>query len=343
VKTEKARDPAKARRSPSTHVRAPSRQPILVTGMHRAGTSWVGHMLCAGRDFIHLPEPLNVLNRQTIFPERVKQWYTYINEENEHLFLPYFQDAQAFRLRPIKYVRNARLGSPRDPVRIPKRWASFVLGRVQRRSLLIRDPFAVFSVAWFVERLQCRAVVVVVRHPLAVVGSLKRLGFSFDFNDLLVQPSLMRELEDFRPEIEVAANEPPDIVDQGSLLWRVIYHRIATNHETDGAVRVVRHEDLSVDPVQEFGRLYELLGLGFGEAARRTIEEHTGIRNPREGSIRTPFRVRLDSRANLANWKHRLSSDEIERILAATRPVADRFYAPDEQPLSERHQAPDGN
>jgi hypothetical protein len=92
--------------------------------------------------------------------------------------------------------------SPRDPVRIPKRWASFALGRLGRRRLLIRDPFDVFSLDWFVRRLNC-SVVVVVRHPAAVVSSLKRLGYIFDFRNLLQQPLLMADrLERFRPQMK---------------------------------------------------------------------------------------------------------------------------------------------
>ena len=51
------------------------KSPVLVTGMHRSGTSWLGSMLCAGGDLINIGEPLNVLNRQTIFPKRVELWY----------------------------------------------------------------------------------------------------------------------------------------------------------------------------------------------------------------------------------------------------------------------------
>src|SRR5439155_11436559 len=143
----------------------------------------------------------SVLNRQTILRSRVERWFTYINEQNEGHYLPFYRDALAFRTHPILDIKRARLGSPRDPYKISKRWASFLLGRVQRRGLLIRDPFAVFSINWFARRLGCR-VVVIVRHPLAVVASVKRLGLTFDFRNLLDQPSQMHErLEHFRPDI----------------------------------------------------------------------------------------------------------------------------------------------
>jgi hypothetical protein len=311
------------------------RQPILITGMHRSGTSWVGGMICASGDFIHVPEPLSVLNRQTILPSRVERWYTYICQQNEDLYLPHYKDALAFRLHPFQDVRKARLGSPRDPVRIPKRWASFLLGRIQGRALLIRDPFAVFSMNWFARRLGLRAVVVV-RHPLAVIGSLKRLDFTFDFNNLLEQPLLMNErLSHFRREMEAAANVAGDVIDHGCLLWRIIYDGVATDQADDPSVCVVRHEDLSMSPMRQYARLYELLGLHFSKKARQMIDKHSRDRNPKEGSLRNPFKVSLDSRANLSNWRHRLDDREIDHILRNTRSVAERFYPNEREQLSE--------
>jgi len=276
---------------------------------------------------IHVGEPLSVLNRQTILRSKVDRWYTYIGEDNEDLYLRNYQDAVAFRPHPIQDIRRARLGSPRDPIRIPKRWASFVLGRVQGRSLLVRDPFSVFSIQWFAHTLGFQ-IVVVVRHPLAVVASLKRLGYTFDFRNLLEQSSLMNErLERFRSDME-NATASTDVVEQGSLLWRIVYECVAEDL-LELPVCFVRHEDLSRHPIQEYTQLYERLNLPFNDRARRIIEQHTNDQNRKEVSVKNPFEIRLDSRANLDNWRRRLDGEEIGRILSATRPLVDRFY-PDE-------------
>lgn len=303
-----------------------SRTPVLVTGMHRSGTSWLGAMLCAGRDFINIGEPLNVLNRQTIFPERVELWYTHITEANEAEFIPYYKDAIHFRVHPLEDIRRMRFGSPRDPIRVPKRWASFLLGRLQDRRLLIKDPFAVFSIDWFVRRLGCQ-VPVIVRHPLAVVSSLKRLNFRFDFENLLRQPSLIGgRLERFRSEIDAARRAPDDLIRHGSLLWKIIYDNVELADDVMPHVRVVRHEDLSVDPLRQCAALYDFVGLTFTAEARKAIEESASETNPTELSTRDPYNVRLASRANLTNWERRLDHSEVKRILEFTEPVVSRYY-----------------
>jgi hypothetical protein len=295
--------------------------------MHRSGTSWLGAMLAAGDDFINIGEPLNASNRQTILPRRVSSWYLHITAGNEADFLPYYKDAVAFRAHPIHDVKRMRLGSPRDPIRMARRWGSFALGRLQRRRLLIKDPFAVLSIDWFIRRLGCQ-VVVTVRHPVAVVSSLKRLRFSFDFDNLLRQPSLMNgKLRHFRSAIEASLRSPDDIIGQGSLLWRIIYESLAElDPETSPAMKVVRHEDLSLNPLPHCEALYNWLGLDLSAKARGAIEASTSETNPREVSARKPFKVRLASQANLGNWQRRLDEAEIERILEITEPVVARYY-----------------
>jgi hypothetical protein len=299
----------------------PAKPPVLVTGMHRSGTSWLGSMLCAGGELINIGEPLNVLNRQTIFPKRVELWYAHITDENEGDFLPHYRDALAFKVHPLADLARMRVGSPRDPSRIARRWGDFLLGRIQDRRLLIKDPFAVFSIDWFVRRLGCQ-VVVIVRHPVAVVSSLKRLRFTFDFGNLLRQPSLMDErLRRFRPAIEASLESPDDVIGQGSLLWRIIYDSLEPAN-----VRIVRHEDLSLEPVANSAKLYTELGLGFTQEARAAIEASTSETNPAEVPVRDPFKVRLASRTNLSNWERRLDQAEVERILEITDPVVARYY-----------------
>jgi LPS sulfotransferase NodH len=49
--------------------------PILVTGTHRSGTTWVGKMLAADSSTAYISEPLNVLHRPGVYRAKVKHWY----------------------------------------------------------------------------------------------------------------------------------------------------------------------------------------------------------------------------------------------------------------------------
>ena len=177
---------------------------------------------------------------------------------------------------------------------------------------LLKDPFAVFSLAWFVHRLHCQ-VVVTVRHPAAFVGSLKRLNWSFDFQDLLQQPLLMRDhLEPYRVAMKSQAAD--DVVGQASLLWAMIYHCLHVMRARLPSVLLVRHEDLSLHPTEGFENLYKALGLDFSPRAQRLVIQSSSSANPDQLSVGRVHSVQLDSRANLGNWKRRLDAEEISRI-----------------------------
>jgi hypothetical protein len=202
----------------------------------------------------------------------------------------------------------------------------FLRGWLLRQRPLLKDPFAVFSAPWFADRLGCR-VVITVRHPAAFASSLKRLDWPFDFTHLLSQPLLMQaELESFRTVLEQFVQSPPDVVEQASLLWRLVYQAVAGYCEQYPHFQIVRHEDLSLEPVAGFERLYASLGLEFTPRVRQAILNASSAENPQELSGRSVHSVRLDSRANLHNWKRRLTRDEIARVRQLTEETAARFY-----------------
>jgi hypothetical protein len=182
------------------------RSPILVTGVHRSGTNWMASSLRARGEVIYISEPLDILQSPSFFEFPLENWNTYINEANEGLFLESYRSAFRFHLETGREIRKLR--SVEASVRLGKRSLKYLVGRLQSRRPLVRDAFAVFSGPWFARRLGCR-VVVIVRHPAALVSSLKRLGWTFDFRHLLRQPALMDDrLAEFRGEREAALRAP---------------------------------------------------------------------------------------------------------------------------------------
>lgn len=313
-------------------------QPILVTGAHRSGTTWVGKMLAANGQSAYISEPLNVLHRPGVMITPIQHWYTYISPENEAQFLPGLRQTLAYHYHLFAELQSLR--STKDFLRMMRDATTFYKGRLLQQRPLLKDPFAVFSAPWFANRLNCK-VVVVVRHPAAFASSLKRLNWSFDFSDLLSQPLLMKDwLEPFREELKSAINS--DIIQQSSLLWNIIY-RVVRHYQSaqeslpsgnKADIHIIRHEDLSLNPIDQFSRLYQDLGLKFNQKAEKTILQASSSANPgersqKQASLSAPiYDVRLDSQANLSNWKRRLSAVEIAQIRELTAELAS-FYYPD--------------
>lgn len=306
-----------------------NRTPVLVTGAHRTGTTWVGKMLAANPQTAYISEPLNILHRPGVLGAPVQHWYTYICMQNEAQYLPAFEQTLRFRYHLLAEISSLR--SFKDAGRMGRDASIFLRGWLRRQRPVLKDPFAVFSAPWFASRLGCR-VVVTVRHPAAFASSLKRLDWPFDFSHLLAQPLLMRDwLEPYREEMLRLSRpqRPPiegQIIEQAGLLWRLVYQAVAQYNQQSPSFQVVRHEDLSLDPVAGFQKLYASLGLEFTHQVQETILASSSSDNPQELSRRSVHAVRLDSRASLHNWKRRLTGEEIARVRRLTEETAARFY-----------------
>jgi hypothetical protein len=206
-------------------------------------------------------------------------------------------------------------------------WGTFSKGRLLSQIPLIKDPFAIFSAVWFADRLDCR-VVIVVRHPAAVASSLMRLGWNFDFRDLLGQPKLMRDwLEPFREAMESLLNKPADVIAQSCLLWNMVYQVVDTLRERIQDFIIVRHEDVSIDPLGNYELLYQALDLDFSQQVRDSVLQSSSSSNPKSVSSDAVHSFHVDSRANLENWKRRLSEADIQRIRRLTSGVAPQYYS----------------
>lgn len=297
--------------------------PILVTGTHRSGTTWVGKMLAADSSTAYISEPLNVLHRPGVLRAKVNHWYQYVCEDNQGDYLPAFKELLDFDYHLWDEIRSIK--SRRDFLRMGRDFAIFYNGLMRGQRVLLKDPFAVFSTEWFAKCLNCK-VVIAVRHPAAFVSSLKRLNWPFDFQDLLDQPLLMRDLlEPYRERMEAAKSG--DIIEQAALLWRVIYDSVHASLQRNPDFFAVRHEDLALNPVDGFRTLYNSLGLDFTRRVEKTILTSSSSENPVEPSSKNIYSVKLDSRTNIQNWKKRLSEDEIKRIRTMTEGVSSLYYS----------------
>ena len=272
-------------------------QPILVTGAHRSGTTWVGRILATSPRVAYLHEPFHIRHDPSLCAARFEYWFTYVCRDNEALYL-----------EPITTMLQAARRGVADGTR----------GTAHRRPL-IKDPIAVFSAAWLAARFGTRNVVMI-RHPAAFAGSLKERGWTHPFTHFLLQPLLMKDhLGPFAEDILSFAREERDIVDQAALLWNLIHSTILRYRQHHPEWIYVRHEDLSREPMEGFRVIFETLGLERTAETERAIVTHS--------FATTPSGLQRDSRANVDTWKTRLTGREIERVRAAVAGISGHFYS----------------
>ncbi|MGC5016648.1 sulfotransferase [Streptosporangium sp. DT93] len=293
--------------------------PVLVTGLPRSGTSWTGRMLAAGGELVYVNEPLNPQHPPGHCPgvldAVVGHRFQYICPDDERDWLPAFTRTVALRYGFLAELRRNR--SPYDLARMVRYGAAFTLGRLAGRRALLDDPFALFSAGWFADRLGCR-VIILLRDPVAFVGSWQRLGWTVHLDELFDQPLLMRDhphLEELR-----ALTGTRDRIATTTALWRaaaISATRLADRHPR---ITLVRYEDLALDPLTGFRGLYEQTGLTWSARARERVRRACTAA-PRAGTggfswhglSRTAYRP-TDSRRALAEAGARLSPQEAHRV-----------------------------
>jgi hypothetical protein len=274
-----------------------------------------------------LTEPFNPdLSRR---PARVcnhhfREWYTYITDETAPDFETPIRRMLELKHDTFSLLPESR--SARDVIDVTSRGARFWLSRFTTTTSIIKDPIALLSSEWLARRFGAR-VVILIRHPAAVVSSFKRLDLRVDTGSLLRQPLLLRDLLGpmERELCEFVATEH-DIVDHAAMQWKALYFAVMRFQERHPDWLFLRHEDLSQDALGGFERICNHVGLEFTPRVRRAVIESNDASLPPELNAELAFMTRRNAVKNLENWKTRLTGEEIARIRRRVEEVSRHFY-----------------
>ena len=305
---------------------------ILVTGSHRSGTTWVGRTICASPEYAYIHEPFNVDYAPVLQAIRLDKAFTYVCEENEGRHIDWMRRRLRFEVG-ARAALGAVVERPRSAAFVAAEMIRQMVWRLRRRAPLMKDPLAFFSAQWLAERFDLKPVVMI-RNPVAFVGSIKAANWYHSFDDFLSQPLLMRDhLGPFEAEMRDQRSRGGDIVDNAILLWNIIYHVARRYREVQSQWLFVTHEELSRQPLKGFGVIFEYAGVPYTEKLRSAVLSTTDSSN--HASRYGLHEIRRDSRSNLDTWRTRLTPDEVATVYERTHEVARCFYS-DEQLSSLR-------
>jgi hypothetical protein len=296
--------------------------PILVTGSHRSGTTWVGKMIALSPQTYYLGEVFHPEDDTFRLGENLlAHWYQYITRETGEMFVDPIHN-----ILSLNFVWPARKGFRRI---VPSR---LVLLR-RLRSLfglprpIIKDPLAAMASEWLAETFQMK-VICLIRHPAAFVASLIRMNWRFNFRNFLEQPELIDDL--LYPFVKEISAMREDIVDQGALLWLCVYHVLSRYLSRHRDWTYWRLEDISMDPRNAFRQIYNDLGLPYRSCIERRIMKFSDASNPVIAPSDNPHSIRRNSRDIKDIWRKSLDVGQIMRIRNIVEPVAHQYYSDEE-------------
>ena len=316
-----------------------NKNPILVTGSHRSGSTWAGRMIAHASTVSYIHEPFNLHHRPGICRAQFNYQFPYVCRENESLYLNDLKDCLSFKYHFIEELKATK--SLKEFVRSIQAYSRFTKYRILKKRPLVKDPIALFSAEWLAQRFNMD-VVVLIRHPAAFAGSLKKVKWLHPFDHFLQQPLLMQHhLHEYRSEIEEFAKTEKDIIDQAILLWNLIHHMIFKYQNNHPNWIFVKHEDLSRCPLEEFRNLYHRLDLTFSPDIEENIKAYSAPDQSDKFNHITKSKTRSwqekitgvysdkrrrNSKSNILSWQKRLALDEVKKIREKTRIISDKFY-----------------
>lgn len=329
-----------------------SSNPILVTGTHRSGSTFVGKMLSLNSNVAYIQEPFNKGYGLKAFNTDFK----YITEHNidkkrlnllsdlielrggsysipsiieEHKGLENRIDLMEefyknFNISAIpEFVKRMFFKSRAQLLFIKAKYDP----RVER--VLLKDPLACLA-SQFLYRQYSMDVVVLVRHPLCFAESLKRLGWKFNFENFLSQQKLMDDyLEEFRQEMIYLNNKQSSVIEEACLIWNCIYTVLSAFIEKNPEFTVFTHEKIALHPLESFRKMYSRLKLNYSPAIEKTIISHTKADNSIKARDNRPHQLKRNSSEFIHKWRDALTADEISYIKRRTGKLAARFYDQD--------------
>lgn len=294
---------------------------FVVTGMHRSGTTLTGRILSLYPDLHVIHEPLNkeygVSGVHHIYP-------CDMNCDQGRYYLGLLDKLLSGRAGFVRHVPEDRWTKAIVRAIIGGR-TGFNTAGLRLRKLVSRffipvfkDPFEVLMSRSLIER--GARVIALVRHPMAIWLSIRRMGWRFSYADFaypgvfadLVLPAPTRAM-DTLPEIEKFA-----------WLWMVIYSyldRLVGNER----LLLVRHEDLCLRPYEELQRIETFLDLPAREKARDFIYKHMFAETVTAKDKRL-HSLERDSRKLASSWYGRLERYDEPIIKDICRPLVEHYY-----------------
>lgn len=224
---------------------------LIITGMHRSGTTFLGKVLEKSGSYRMIHEPFNYV----FGIEGINVWYPYIDiYGSDNKQLKELLD-KLYRLE----IRFKKADIPSDNL-LKKLIRKFIyskghldlikyklFNKIQKREVLLKDPFLSMCAGYLANNYEDVRVIYIIRHPVAIYNSIKRMNWDFDFTHILQQNSLVTKL--MYNDIDIIKNKTLKLHEKVAFLWKVLYTVILNQHKLlPQKTLLIKHEDFSTEP-----------------------------------------------------------------------------------------------
>ena len=260
---------------------------ILIAGTARSGTTWLAEMIARQVPARLMFEPfhrdeIEALSGIPLFP--------YLRPDENH------EDFEAF-------ARSVLSGSIRHP------WVDSQIDCSRPELRIVKEIRGNLFLRWLFERFPRLPIVLIVRHPCAVVSSRMRAGWSAeaDLEDMMSQPKLVAD--HLRDTVDVIA-QARSPVELHAVVW-CIQNLVPLRQFSDGDLKLVFYEHLVQDTEEQLESILDFLGRASALRGLGKLRAASATTGPNSSVIR--------GEDLLSRWQRDLSAREAEEALSIVK------------------------
>jgi Sulfotransferase family len=307
---------------------------IFVTGTPRSGTTFVGKVLSLPLTVNYVHEPFNPycglegIDRLYLYESTSKSHAAVRGDVIDRIFKHDFTFKTAyFKDDPHWKTILKRVVGPRSA------WSRrFAKLNPFHKTMIIKDPIGCLLTEYLVEHYDVKPVIMF-RHPAAVVASTLRLGWEMTLNPIREQQQLVQDY--FADDLDFLSAPRNDAVEETAAAWRALNKVLLQQASRHPDWIVLRHDDLSRNPVEHFRTLYRTLGLPWTPRIERKVIRLTNRENPVAAPSGQVHQFKRNSAELLNHGLNSLSKEQREKIYEITRDVALQLYTEESFRLTE--------
>ncbi|MDQ6956702.1 MAG: sulfotransferase domain-containing protein [Mariprofundaceae bacterium] len=302
--------------------------PILICGLHRSGTTYMGEILAqSNRDISVIHELFNFGNGL----KQVDCWYPYLTSGMKAS--PYIQTIEdallakgALKKPSLNKVWYKYLFHRISGGRMQFPWRYLKLRHqlhLSPQHVIWKDPFCTLMLDYITRYKGCPTICMV-KHPCALYSSIAKQNWHFDIQHLGRQTSL---INDFGSGITRSVWQEAQTSNHLSIaiLWKIMSRIVIHIQSLSDSLLLVRHEDLCYQPLQVIEAVSAHVNIPINDKMRQFLLQSTqGNRIEVEAGVTRSFH--RDSRSLPQAWENQLSAEQVSEILDVVGEDIHAFY-----------------
>ena len=245
---------------------------IFVTGVVRSGSTFVGTVLSLPREVDYIHEPFSSgcgipgMNRRCFYvrPSLDTAEEQYFHHLTQSIFSYDFTLKNKMRPKDpwLRKLTKTVVGG-RGPFYLRLAKLNFF-----HNAAVIKDPTGSFLSEYLNIHFAVKPVIVV-KHPVSFIVSLRRVNWWPKLDVIKDQPHLIKDY--FSEDLDFINREYANPILAASAYWRAVYKVLLTQANKYSDWHVFTLEESSQNPVDFFNNLYQNLDLPWSESVRQKI------------------------------------------------------------------------